>query len=656
MFYLTKDYLPVFVPLGFIGIYRWFWYIVKLLAFCLYKPIQPRRRSRFIANRDVTILVPTIDSSVEIKTATESEEGVGSVAREVDPGGEVVKVITIAKPNKRNQMTAGINHVKTEITVFCDDDVIWPDTMLKYMLAPFEDRNMGEWPSRDSYWQKNDHMGDIGIIPTFGRTAAYRTSILRDPHFQWEFTHEFWVGKYHQHSGDDKFLTRWMHSHGWKTYIQCCPEAELRSTFKDNWRFLKQLLRWTRNTWRSDIKSLFRERHVWKRHPFVAFSMLDKFFNPLTLLAGPITVAYLSTLKDGSLPIWIIVISYLTWLIITRLIKYAPHFVKRPQDVFCIPVWLVFNLVFAVMKVYCLFTLYVTDWGRGWPRWMDNDVVVMEKAEEEEVYEEDDGFSDEGSLDGERIATEPVMRRPSLLSLIRRTRDSQATPPSSNRSSLAPGTPLRRFDGSLTASPSAASLLQSSPALSTAPTRHLPSLTRSLTLPMRSESPPTSHPTSLHNVDGVNIGTPMVQRAATVLSYASAPAPTSMPTASPTKSTLIHIEETEFRPKRLPSSPQVRHHPPPLNEPRIIKSAMRKPSVEASESGFLQSLGGSGYEGVGKRVVLVPPEPVRSKMEELAAKFDSLERYSGRGREKVDVVVEEVGREEKRREEKRRGG
>ena len=50
---------------------------------------------------------------------------------------------------------------------------------------------------------------DGGVCCLSGRTAAYRTAILRDPDFQWKFTHEFWRGKYHQHSGDDKFLTRW---------------------------------------------------------------------------------------------------------------------------------------------------------------------------------------------------------------------------------------------------------------------------------------------------------------------------------------------------------------------------------------------------------------------------------------------------------------
>lgn len=210
---------------------------------------------------------------------------------------------------------------------------------------------------------------DGGVCCLSGRTAAYRTQILRDPDFQWQFTHEFWMKKYHQHSGDDKFLTRWLVNHEWKTHIQACPEVELESTFKDNWRFLKQLLRWTRNTWRfclfytrSDIRSLIFERTIWRRYPYVAFTMLDKFFNPLTLLAGPVTVIYLTT-RSAYLPAWVVVLSYLVWLILTRLIKYLPHFVKRPQDVLALPVWIIFNIYFALMKVYCLFTLHVTDWG-----------------------------------------------------------------------------------------------------------------------------------------------------------------------------------------------------------------------------------------------------------------------------------------------------
>jgi hypothetical protein len=86
---------------------------------------------------------------------------------------------------------------------------------------------------------------------------------------------------------------------------------------KPNWRFLKQVLRWTRNTWRSDIRSLFTERYIWTSHPYVAYTMVDKLFNPFTLLVGPCLVAvvvYKSTkpIADGGfhLPWWYVLFSH----------------------------------------------------------------------------------------------------------------------------------------------------------------------------------------------------------------------------------------------------------------------------------------------------------------------------------------------------------
>lgn len=403
MFYLTNENLPFFIPLGFIGVYRWFWFIVRVLAYIVYKPIQPRKHPRYKPHKDVTIVVPTIDADENIKKALQSwlknnpyevifvtipsaKPSIEALIHEVDPQGLKVRVITVSKPNKRNQMVAGANHVKTEITVYCDDDVLWPPTMLEYMLAPFEDKQMGgvgtsqkaiPLGKKMTLWEVlaayRISMRNIEIVSTTyidggvcclsGRTAAYRSRILRDPEFQWAFTHEFWLGKYHQHSGDDKFLTRWIHSHYWKTHIQACPEAELCSTFKASWLFLKQLLRWTRNTWRSDMRSLITERYLWSRHPFTAFTMLDKFFNMITLLAGPITVGYLCTRSDAGLPAYVIIISYVCWLLISRLVKYMPHFIRRPWDILYLPIWIIFTLFFALLKIYCLFTLHVTNWG-----------------------------------------------------------------------------------------------------------------------------------------------------------------------------------------------------------------------------------------------------------------------------------------------------
>jgi hypothetical protein len=211
---------------------------------------------------------------------------------------------------------------------------------------------------------------DGGLPCLSGRTAAYRTVILKDPEFLHGFTHDYWLGKYQLNSGDDKFLTRWMVSHGWSTYVQCCKEAELLSTMKPNWRFLKQVLRWTRNTWRSDLRSLFMERQVWTSHPYVAYTMVDKLINPLTLLVGPCLVMYVvykSTIpieRGGyHLPWWNVLLSWMVWLTATRTFKLLPHLWNRPQDIIYVPAFIAFGYYFAVMKLYALFTLHETGWG-----------------------------------------------------------------------------------------------------------------------------------------------------------------------------------------------------------------------------------------------------------------------------------------------------
>ncbi|KAI8387382.1 nucleotide-diphospho-sugar transferase [Blakeslea trispora] len=412
MLYLTEDIglLPFFLPFGIIGFYRYLWFFIKVAAWLVYKPRLPKANPTYIAEKDVTIIVPTIDAGEEFKIAAKSwlacnpkeiviiteTKMLGplqELADSVDPSR--IRVLTVPKANKRLQMVAGINATTTEIIVFSDDDAIWKPTMLDYILACFEDLKMGgvgtsqtvhavDPNGRQTLWEilagyrltsrnieiaASTHI-DGGICCLSGRTAAYRTLILKDPAFQYCFTNDLWLGKYPLNSGDDKFLTRWMVSHGWNTYAQICKEAELYSTFKNNWRFLKQVLRWTRNTWRSDFRSLFTERYIWRRHPYVAFTMLDKIFNPLTLLAGPILVGVFASLQEQKagptnppLPAWNIAISYICWLMVTRFIKLIPHFLKRPQDIWALPAWLIFNYYFAIMKLYALFTLHEVGWG-----------------------------------------------------------------------------------------------------------------------------------------------------------------------------------------------------------------------------------------------------------------------------------------------------
>ncbi|KAI8992885.1 nucleotide-diphospho-sugar transferase [Trametes punicea] len=426
MLRLTSDHFPVFVPFGVIGFYRYLWYLIRIAASLTYRPVPLPENPTYIAEEDVTIIVPTIDAGEEFKEAAHSwlvgkpkeiliiteEKMLGplqDLANQVDP--ERIRVLTVPFANKRLQMSHGIKNTTTDIIVFADDDAIWPPTLLPYVLACFEDQKVGGVGTsqrvqpvgeRMTVWEvlaafrlsirnieiaSSTHI-DGGIPCLSGRTAAYRTVILKDPEFLHGFTHDYWLGKYQLNSGDDKFLTRWMVSHGWSTYVQCCKEAELLSTMKPNWRFLKQVLRWTRNTWRSDLRSLFMERYIWTAHPYVAYTMVDKLFNPFTLLVGPVLVAYVvykSTIpvQDGGyhLPWWWVylsilrggvhterihrnvIISYVVWLLATRTAKLLPHLWYRPQDIIYVPAFILFGYYFAVMKIYALLTLHETGWG-----------------------------------------------------------------------------------------------------------------------------------------------------------------------------------------------------------------------------------------------------------------------------------------------------
>lgn len=312
--------------------------------------------------RCLQIIVPTIDADdgfldaartwlignpkeIIIVTAEHMRKPLEELALKMDEGRGRVRVLTVSQANKRQQMTEGIKATETDIIVFADDDALWPPTLLQYVLACFEDQSIGgvgtsqvvkPVGNKMTVWEvlaamrlsirnieiaASTHI-DGGVPCLSGRTAAYRSVILKDPEFIDGFTNDFWLGKYHLNSGDDKFLTRWLVSHGWNTYVQCCPEAELLSTMKPNWRFLKQVLRWTRNTWRSDLRSIFMERHIWTRHPYVAYMMIDKFLNPITLLAGPCLVIYLcvksgrqDSLDGYRLPAWNVLLSWTGWLL-----------------------------------------------------------------------------------------------------------------------------------------------------------------------------------------------------------------------------------------------------------------------------------------------------------------------------------------------------
>jgi cellulose synthase/poly-beta-1,6-N-acetylglucosamine synthase-like glycosyltransferase len=254
-----------------------------------------------LTSRDVTVIIPTIDGEgVEFERTVRScienvpeeiilvtiDKNFKRLARWAKSVSSRIRVLSTEKPNKRRQMCRAIPEVRTKITVFADDDVMWSRKTLAWMLAPFEREDTGGVGTSQrllrsaspNVWgylaalyleRRNFEISattaiDGGISCLSGRTVAYKTDVLNDEEFKNGFTDEKWMGIWRLNTDDDNFITRWMVSKKLRTYVQYSKECEVLTTLEDNPKFLKQCLRWARSNWRSNLKSMFEERYIWR--------------------------------------------------------------------------------------------------------------------------------------------------------------------------------------------------------------------------------------------------------------------------------------------------------------------------------------------------------------------------------------------------------
>jgi hypothetical protein len=208
---------------------------------------------------------------------------------------------------------------------------------------------------------------------------------------------EKWRNKYQLISGDDKFMTRWIVKHHWKMSMQISPECTLATTFKADGKFFMQILRWTRNTWRSDCKSLIIERDIWYRYPVQAVLMCDRMISPFTLMSGPI-LFILSLVLVRKFETWHDIITafciYILWVLVSRTLRILPHFYRCPEDISYLFFFITYQYYFAMLKLYALFTLHVTAWGTrkgvGAPDKKDTRDEVDDVAKELERLRQED--------------------------------------------------------------------------------------------------------------------------------------------------------------------------------------------------------------------------------------------------------------------------
>lgn len=385
-----SQYILLLSPIGLIGLWRWGVWVFKKICALSYKPMPGANPS--LTGITLSVVTPVYNEDPKIfKLALDSwqanspDEIIAVIDKTAEPcikifsnfarGKPGAKLIITTKPGKRAALADGIREATREIVALVDSDTIWMSKVRENALAPFRNPDIGGVVTRQncssprSIWQKmTDIMWDLrnadewqsqtvmGKVLTClsGRTAFYRRRILL-PILD-KFQNEIIFGR-KKESGDDKCLTRLIQKDGWMSYYQ--SNAQVYSTAAASFSiFWKQRVRWSRNSFGSDLTALVIERWVWK-HPFLAFYMIDRFISPFTLTIGLIIFLIAVYLNN-----WIVAIGILCWWILSRGVKIFPHLKRRPQDILLLPAYAMINFLVAFARIYALVTVKEQKWIR----------------------------------------------------------------------------------------------------------------------------------------------------------------------------------------------------------------------------------------------------------------------------------------------------
>ncbi|MHA6619059.1 glycosyltransferase [Pseudonocardia sp. DLS-67] len=375
---LPAYYYLLGTPLGVLGLIRWGTWLIRRIPAVLYKPITGEHRM------PLSVVVPVYQedpkifaAAIESWLANEVEEVIlvidesDTTCQDVASRYPVTVVITDV-PGKRDALRRGWRAARTELVALVDSDTIWADDVAIEVAKPFADPRIGGVGTRQSvygskgflaritdmfldhrYFDENASQSLLGqaVSCLSGRTAVYRRELLLE--IEDDFMDEtFWGVR--SLSGDDKRLTTLILERGHRTYMQ--RTAEVWSTFPDRWRtFFRQRLRWARNTWRSDLRALSKP-WVW-RHPFLAYTMIDKGVSGFTLLLGPLAMGFALVTQN-----WILAGVLLLWWQISRAAKLAPHIRRRPSSFFFVLGYVVVSWLMAIIKITALVTIRKQAW------------------------------------------------------------------------------------------------------------------------------------------------------------------------------------------------------------------------------------------------------------------------------------------------------
>lgn len=373
------------IPIGILGIVRWAMWLTKRIPAMFYRPIKNNYDTTAtvitpVYKEDPDLFRQALDSWIAnkpdriIAVIDVTDTVCIDIAR--TEYADRVDVILIDVPGKRPALAAGVDESTTDIVVLVDSDVVWEPDVLQKVKMPFADPKIGGVGTRQNMMPTDgkrptiwERIADIYLdirytdeVPATtlvgravsclsGRTAAYRTQLLKQ--LREPFLNETFCGRPCM-SGDDKRYTTLVLQAGYSTWNQL--DARVYSTFKPDFNgFQKQRIRWSRNSYRSDLRALW-QGWVW-RHPYLAFMLIDKTIAPFTLLVGPIVLVLSAALGN-----WGLVVALLIWWHLSRAFKILSHLQRRPKDWLILPFYIAMTYYMSLIKGYALFTINEHKW------------------------------------------------------------------------------------------------------------------------------------------------------------------------------------------------------------------------------------------------------------------------------------------------------
>lgn len=380
--------IALYFPLGAIGIWRWSVWIIKRTYANFYKPPIGFYSS------PVSVVTPVYNENPHVFHAAVSSwirAGVQEVIAVIDYTDTAcirvfnrlaktwphAHLIVTRTPGKRPALAEGIRFARHDILALVDSDVIWLRDTLPQALIPFADPWVGGVAGRQNvvnprtfaqrifdmqldqrYLEELPFMTARGghvVTCISGRTAFYRRGALLP--ILPEMEYETFFGK-QVLSGEDKRLTYLIEREGWKVAYQ--QRSRILTTGSPDLKtFLKQRLRWMRNSWRADLRTLS-ERWVWK-HPRFAFYLVDRAIQPFTQLMSPIFF-----IVSLSLGLYIPAAIIFFWWPISRVVRQYPHLRRKPRDLFLIPFHVFLQFFLAATKIYAFVTMNRQGWITRW--------------------------------------------------------------------------------------------------------------------------------------------------------------------------------------------------------------------------------------------------------------------------------------------------